>query len=157
MLYLRSNIEKEPLCEANLSTSENNIVEEGSHVWMRCAVNFRGNWVPNLEWRQHRYNGETDEAPMNLTDWANVVIVPNANVSSTLALILNATVVASFYSCKIYFREANGSQMVTARNTPDYIPMWKSPLVIVIPSTKWKETTTNNSAEKTNAWGMKQV
>src|SRR6218665_1937872 len=155
MLYLRSNIEKEPLCEANLSTSENNIVEEGSHVWMRCAANFRGNWVPNLEWRQHRYNGETDEAPMNLTDWANVVIVPNANVSSTLALILNATVVASFYTCKIYFTVANRSKMVTARNSPDYSRLWKSPLVIVIPSTKWTRMTTSDSATDANPSGNK--
>ena len=146
-------IEKEPLCETNLSTSMLNIVEEGrpTRVWMRCTVYYcnTGSWAPTLEWRLHE--GNTDEEPteLHVTVSATVVICPNTNISSTLSILLNATSNSSYYSCKIYFKpENNIVEMMTANNTPDYIYVWKSPMVKVTSSPQWKDITTDGSVNR---------
>src|SRR6218665_3270612 len=134
MFYIYISTETEPLCETNLSYSENSIFADGAGCWMRCSVNFNGNWAPTLEWRLHEGNGETEE-PIDHTDRANVVTISNANISSSLTIVLNSTSKSSFYSCKVYFTSENNSQMVTANNTPDYKYEWKSPLVLSLPKT----------------------
>ena len=131
-----TSTEAEPTCETNLSTSENNTFEEGTYLWMRCTVNFKGSWTPTIEWRLYEGNGgtETDEEPTDLTDRANAEVFPNANISSTLIIALAATSNSSYYSCKIYFPSVglNNSELVTARNSPDYSFIWTSPLVTSI-------------------------
>ena len=118
---------------------------------MRCAVNFRGSWAPTMEWRLHECNGSTDEERSDLIDEANVIIVTNANISSSLTIILNGSSNSSYYSCKIYFTSENNSQVVTANNTPAYNYKWKSPLVTSLPKTvisptQFKRFTTDDSA-----------
>ncbi len=122
---------------------------------MRCTVNFRGNWVPTIEWRLHEIDGATDEEQSDLTDEANVVIVPNANISSSLTIILNGSSNSSYYSCKIYFKSESSNQIVTANNTPDYNYEWMSPLVTSLPKTVISPTqskgfTTDDSAKEWN-------
>lgn len=117
---------------------------------MRCSVNFRGSWAPTLEWRLHDGNREADEQPRDVTDWANIVIVPNANISSSLIVTPNSTSNLSYYSCKMYFKLESSGQVVSANNTPDYSFQWKSPLIISLPKkvispTHWKIITTNDA------------
>ena len=152
-----TSTEAEPLCETNLSTSENNTFEEGTHLWMSCTVNFRGNWTPTIEWRLYEGNVGTDEEQTDLTDLADNEIVPNAGISSTLIIALAATSnnYSSYYSCKIYFPLVNNSELVTASNSPDYGFIWKSPIVTslpkpVEPATQREQMTNDDSANNLN-------
>ena len=122
---------------------------------MRCTVYYTGSWTPTLEWRLHE--GNTDEEPKELTVSATVVIFPNANISSTLSILLNVTSNSSYYSCKIYFTSiSNIVETVSANNTPDYYYIWDSPMVKVMPSTQWKEMKTDNSANEMSGKSMQQ-
>ena len=119
-----SSTETEPLCETNLTNSQNGILEEGAVVWMRCRVKFRGIWTPTLEWSLNEDNGETEQIT-----GANVVTFPNVNISSTLTILLNATRNSFYFACKIYFTPVSNIEMMTANNIPDYTYIWKSPMV----------------------------
>src|SRR6218665_635307 len=111
--------ETAPLCETNLTNSQNGIFEEGTVGWMRCRVKFKGSWTPTLEWRLNEDNGG-----MELLTWANVVTFPNVNISSTLTIPLNASSNSSYFSCKIYFTPVSNAEMMTANNTPGYMYIW---------------------------------
>src|SRR6218665_280139 len=122
---------------------------------MRCIVYYAGCWTPTMEWRMRE--AKTNEEIEELTAWATVVTFPNANISSTLSILLNATNNSSYYSCKIYFTSIrNIVETVSANNTPDYYYIWDSPMVKVMPSTQWKEMTTDNSANEMSGKSMQQ-
>src|SRR6218665_2879921 len=129
-----------------MTTSSSDALEEGSVVWMRCSLNFRGNLAPTMEWRYQRRNGDTESRVNTDKLMVETEIIPNTNVSSTLTVIINATYDASFFTCKTYFPWDNTSNPnSTATNAPDYSYTWNSSVIFVSATTLVpKETTADD-------------
>src|SRR6218665_2612230 len=110
------------LCKAKFSTSENNALEEGTCISMRCrpAVNLSDIWAPTLEWRLRESKELTVEERRNLRDWANAAIVQDVNISFSLTTSLNETSKPTYYSCKIYTSEDTNQGVVIDNDTSNY-------------------------------------
>lgn|SRR6218665_868148 len=137
-----SAADREPLCNSNstvqLPLSATRHVE--IYMWMSCTVSFRGNLVPEIEWRQHEGDGDDFVEGHEITHLADTVINRNSNVTTELTVVFSSNSnEALSYSCKIYyFGPVNESQMVTATNAPNYsyTYTWKIHVPVVeMPST----------------------
>src|SRR6218665_3426856 len=95
---------------------------EGSRIWMRCSVKFRGYWTPSMEWRHHR---EDENGRAIAVD--EVVEIENCNVTTTINIILNSSTNNSYFSCKIFFAIQKHRRLANATNVLDFNYLWKSP------------------------------
>jgi len=95
---------------------------EGSRIWMRCSVIFRGYWTPSMEWRHHR---EDENGRVIAVD--EVVENENCNFTTTINIILNSSTNNSYFSCKTYFAIQKHRRLANATNVPDFNYIWKSP------------------------------
>ena len=126
-----SFIETDPMCHSNSTLPLNPAMQEETHVWLRCTVNFRGHLDPVIQWRQHEGDGEDYEEGREITNLADTEIIPNSTVTSNLTLVLNSSTYSLSYSFKIYFKPTNVTQMTTATNAPDYSYTWRTPVSVV--------------------------
>ena len=114
-------LESEPICETNLTAKTS--LEVGDCIWMQCRVNFRGNWPPTMEWRQHQVNAHEVRLDSNVAD---TVVIQNSSITSTLTVLIDSTNYDSCYSCRTYFTWHNGKLRTNATNTPDFNHTWIS-------------------------------
>lgn len=94
-------IDREAQCET---------ITNSNHVIMKCKLEFRGIWVPELEWS---YNGTL------ITEGVNVSIVSNKSVSSTLTVPLSMN--DRNYTCTTRFDIRGKPHWTTSNNVPSYL------------------------------------
>src|SRR6218665_3234207 len=115
--------ESEPICDTNLTAKTS--LEVGDCIWMQCRVQFRGNWPPTMEWRQHQVNTGIDKGRL-VSDVADTVVIQNSSITSTLIVLIDSTNYDSYYSCRTFFTWHNGKLRTNATNVPDFNHMWMS-------------------------------
>lgn len=141
--------ESEPICDTNLTT--NTLLVDGYYIWNQCRVNFKGNWEPTMEWRQHSLNVDNDEGRL-VSDETVTHVIENVSITSTLTVLVDSTNYDSYYSCRTYFTWNNGKLKTNASNVPDFAHTWSTkwnrslrPTTYgVTSSTDIKDTTTQN-------------
>lgn len=82
-------------------------------VNLTCSIEFRGNWAPAMEWKEHSNDG--DEI---LSVGVNVVTIRNQSVTSTLAMKVQEG--SRNYTCTTKFDISGKPSKTTASNVPNY-------------------------------------
>src|SRR6218665_506708 len=120
-IYFLFHSESQPKCETTLTAKTS--LEVGDNIWMQCRVNFRGNWAPTMEWRQHQVNADINESRL-VSNVADTVAIPNSSITSTLTVLIDSTNYESYYSCRTFFTWHNGKLRTNATNVPDFSHTW---------------------------------
>ena len=119
MLYIFP--ESIPICSTNLTIQGNDDLVELCNVWMKCSVNYSGNWAPAMKWQQDGGSVITAGVVSNA--------VPYKSVTSSLTVSVARNVTGSKFSCTTYFSEDNKPNNIIVSNVPDYSYTWTSSTV----------------------------
>lgn len=95
-------------------------------VNLTCAIEFRGNWAPMMEWKERNSHDERV-----LSVGVNVVILPNERVTSTLVMEVQEG--SRNYVCTTKFHINGKPHSTTATNVPHYNRIWMSSVLSKAP------------------------
>src|SRR6218665_12312 len=118
---LHAVVESTPVCELNLTASENALLV---NIWIQCRVHFRGGWSPLVEWKHHDGNVRRRGNGIVLRDGVRTIIINNSTIVSTLTFTVHSTKRVFSVSFKIYFTRPSGRTSVNSTNTPSYEHSW---------------------------------
>src|SRR6218665_1726022 len=93
---------------------------------LTCSIEFRGNWAPTMEWKEHMSDGE-----IILSMGVNTVTVPNGRVTSSLVMGVQRG--RRNFACTTKFDISGKPVRTTATNVPDYFRVWTAS---VLPTTE---------------------
>ena len=147
--FLHSIVESTPVCELNLTASENASL---TSIWMQCSVHFRGGWWPLVEWKYHDGNLTTRGNGTVLSSGVRTAIFSNSTIVSTLTFTVISTKGVHSVCFKIHFSRLSARTSVNATNVPSYeytcIESFAAELNDLLPSTglnTWSEVASMNT------------